>query len=62
MKHLKYASETLAKTHKEHLKTIVKHKQHPDKTLATYVRNICNIQINTLATNVWKKTDETLGI
>jgi hypothetical protein len=52
MKHLKYASETLAKTHKEHLKTIVKHKQHPDKTLATYVRNICNIQINTLATNV----------
>jgi hypothetical protein len=23
-----------------------------DKTLATYVRNICNIQINTLATYV----------
>jgi hypothetical protein len=33
MTHLKYASETLAKT----LKTIVKHTQHPDKTLATYV-------------------------
>jgi hypothetical protein len=32
-----------------------KHTQHPDKTLATYVWNICNIQINTLVTCVWKK-------
>jgi hypothetical protein len=37
MKHLKHASETLAKTHGKHLKTIVKHMQHPDKTLTTYV-------------------------
>jgi hypothetical protein len=36
MKHLKYASETLAKTPEKHLKTIVKHTEHPDKTLATY--------------------------
>jgi hypothetical protein len=28
---------------KKHLKTIVKHTQHPDKTLATYVWNTCNI-------------------
>jgi hypothetical protein len=33
MKHLKHASETFAKT----LKTIIKHTQHPDKTLAIYV-------------------------
>jgi hypothetical protein len=37
MKHLKYASETLAKTREKHLKTIVKHTQHPGKALATYV-------------------------
>jgi hypothetical protein len=37
MKHLKHASETLAKTHEKHLKIIVKHTQHSDKTLATYV-------------------------
>jgi hypothetical protein len=35
-------------------KTIIKHTQHPDKTLTTYVWNICNIQISTLATYVWK--------
>jgi hypothetical protein len=34
MKHLKYVFKTLSK---KHLKTIVKHTQHPDKTLATYV-------------------------
>jgi hypothetical protein len=28
--------------------------QHPDKTLATYVWNICNIKTNTFATYVWK--------
>jgi hypothetical protein len=33
MKHLKYASETLAKTIENHRK----HMQHPNKTLATYV-------------------------
>jgi hypothetical protein len=37
MKHLKHASETFVKTHKIHLKTIVKHTQHPDKTFATYL-------------------------
>jgi hypothetical protein len=37
MKHLKYTSETLAKTPKKTLETIVKHTQDPDKTLATYV-------------------------
>jgi CMP-N-acetylneuraminic acid synthetase len=37
MKHLKHAYETLAKKHEKRLKTIVKHTQHPDKTLATYV-------------------------
>jgi hypothetical protein len=31
-----------------------KHTQHPDKTLTTYVWNICNIQINKLATYVEK--------
>jgi hypothetical protein len=36
MKHLKYASETLVKTPERHLKTIVKHMQHPDKTPATF--------------------------
>jgi hypothetical protein len=37
MKHLKHVSETLAETPKEHLKTIANIKQHPDKTLGTYV-------------------------
>jgi CMP-N-acetylneuraminic acid synthetase len=36
MKHLKHAYETFTKTHKKYLKTIVKHTEHPDKTLATY--------------------------
>jgi hypothetical protein len=36
MKHLKHVSETLTKTHKKHLKTFVKHTQHPNKILATY--------------------------
>jgi hypothetical protein len=40
--------------HLKTLKTIVKHTQHLDKTPAIYVWNICNIQINTLATYVWK--------
>jgi hypothetical protein len=52
MKVLKHASETLAKIYEKHLKTIVKHTQHPDKTLATYMSNICNIEINTIATYV----------
>jgi hypothetical protein len=38
----------------KHLKNNYKHKQHLDKTLVTYVWNICNIQINTFATYVWK--------
>jgi hypothetical protein len=37
MKHLKHIFETLAKTTEKHLKTIEKHMQHPDKTLAMYV-------------------------
>jgi hypothetical protein len=37
IKHLKHASKTLAITHEKHLKTIVKHTQYPNKTLATYV-------------------------
>jgi hypothetical protein len=45
---LKYAFDTLAKTLENH----VKHTQHPDKILATHVLNICNIQINTLATYI----------
>ena len=36
MKHLKHASETLAKTLKT-LENYYKHTQYPDKTLATYV-------------------------
>jgi hypothetical protein len=36
----------------KHLKTIATHTQHPDKTLATYEYNICNNQINTLATYI----------
>ena len=47
MKQLKHASKTFAKT-------LEKHTQHPDKTLVTFVWNICNIQINTLATYIWK--------
>jgi hypothetical protein len=42
MKRLKYASATLAKI-------LI---QRTNKTLATHVRNICNIHINTLATYV----------
>jgi hypothetical protein len=30
------ADKTLTKIHEKHLKTIVKHMQHPDKILATY--------------------------
>jgi hypothetical protein len=52
MKCLKHVSETLTKTYEKHLKTIVKHTQHPDKTLASYGSNIYNIEINTLATYV----------
>jgi hypothetical protein len=37
MKHLQYASETLAKTHEKYLKNHCKHTQYPDKTLAAYV-------------------------
>jgi hypothetical protein len=37
MKHLKHASETLAKISEKHLKTIAKHTHHSDKTLATYI-------------------------
>ena len=33
----KHASETLEKTPEKYLKTIVKHTQHPDKTLTTYI-------------------------
>jgi hypothetical protein len=36
------------------LKIIANIGKHPDKTLTTYVWNICNIQINTLATYLWK--------
>ena len=52
MKHWKHAFEKLAKAPEKTLETTMKHTQHPDKTLATYVRNICDIQINTLATYV----------
>jgi hypothetical protein len=38
MKHLKLASETLTKTPEKHLKTIVKHMQHPGKST-------CNIRV-----------------
>jgi hypothetical protein len=41
-------------------KAITKYMQHPDKRHATYVLNTWNIQINTLATYLWK-TIETLG-
>jgi hypothetical protein len=37
MKHLKQTSKTLAKINGKHLKIIVKHMEHPNKTLATYV-------------------------
>jgi hypothetical protein len=37
MKHSKYASKTLKKTPRKHLKIIAKHIQFSDKTLATYV-------------------------
>jgi hypothetical protein len=37
MKHLKHASETLEKIPANTLKSIEKHMQHPDKTLATYL-------------------------
>jgi hypothetical protein len=34
IKHLKHTSEAFVK---KHLKTMIKHTQHPDKTLATYM-------------------------
>jgi hypothetical protein len=37
MKHLKHACQTLAKILEKHLKTVVKHTQYPDKTIAIYV-------------------------
>jgi hypothetical protein len=37
MKHLKQASKTPAKINGKHLKIIVKHMKHPNKTLTTYV-------------------------
>jgi hypothetical protein len=37
MKHLKHASETLEKIPTNTLKSIKKHMQHTDKTLATYL-------------------------
>ena len=37
MKHLKYVSKILKKTPEKHLKTIAKHTQYPNKTLATYM-------------------------
>jgi hypothetical protein len=37
MKHLKHASEILAKMPEKQLNPLQKHTQHPDKTLATYV-------------------------
>jgi hypothetical protein len=56
MKHLKHASETLAKTPEKHLKPLQKHTQYPDKTLAnmcetyttcklTHDKNTCNIHV-----------------
>jgi hypothetical protein len=53
-------AETLTKICKKSWKTIATYKQHSDKTFTTYIWNICNIQINALATYVWK-TNETLG-
>jgi hypothetical protein len=62
MKHLKHVSETLVKTSKKHLNTVATHTQHLNKTLTSYVWNICNIQINTLRLqNTSEKTDKTLG-
>jgi hypothetical protein len=49
----------LQKHLEKHMKNIAKHKQYPDKTLAAYVWNVCNIQINTLATYTYEKTDKT---
>jgi hypothetical protein len=48
MKHLIHASETLAKTLENHCK----HTQHLEKHLQHMCENICNIQINMLATYV----------
>jgi hypothetical protein len=54
MKHLKHTSETLAKTPETLKKPLQKHKQHPNKTLVTYIyvkhiqhpnRYICNIHL-----------------
>ena len=59
VKHLKHASETLAKTHEKYLKTIIKDTQHQDKTIATYVQNICNIQKHTYNKHM-EKIDETI--
>ena len=40
-------------------KAIVKHMQHLDKIIATYVLNICNIQKETHLQCTYQKTDET---
>jgi hypothetical protein len=60
MKHLKHVSKTLAKTHGKHLRTIVKHTQHPDKNTCNMCvkymqhpnKHTCNIRLD--------KTDEIL--
>jgi hypothetical protein len=51
MKHLKHVSETLAKT----LETMVNIRNIQIKHLYHTCENICNIQVNTLATYVGKK-------
>jgi hypothetical protein len=55
MKHFKHVWNTCKKHLKNTWKAIVKHMEYPDKTLATYIWNICNIQIKHLRNrwNIW---------
>jgi hypothetical protein len=55
MKHLKQALETLAKTPKKILETIINIDNIQIKHLHHICENICNIQINILVTYVGKK-------
>jgi len=49
----------LKNTPQTHLKSIATIRKHPNKTHATYVYNIFNIQINTIEKYIWKTQTKT---
>jgi hypothetical protein len=59
MKHLKQASETLAKTLEKHLKIICKHMQNSDETLANIYMK-CDRIVQFIQDQVWLSPLNTL--